>query len=262
MLKKLQDRLKELNKVAISFSGGIDSSFLLYVTKITLPKENVLAIIANGNMVPRKDYEEAIEFLKENQINYKEIEYKPLEIKEFKENRKDRCYYCKKKLMSSIKEEANKNGFENVLDGKNEDDLKVYRPGNKATEEIGIISPLAEIGFSKENIREESKKLGIKIWNKPSNSCLATRFPYNTILTEEDLKKVEQGEEVLKKLGIPKVRIRVHQDIARIEVEKEYFNIILQNQQVIEKIKNIGFKYVTLDLNGLTSGNFDKQLEI
>lgn len=258
MLDKLQNRLKELNKVAISFSGGIDSSFLLYVANITLPKENVLAIIANGSMVPRKDYEEAIEFLKENQINYKEIKYKPLEIKEFKENRKDRCYYCKKKLMSSIKEEANKNGFENVLDGKNEDDLKVYRPGNKATEEIGIISPLAEIGFSKENIREESKKLGIKIWNKPSNSCLATRFPYNTILTEENLKKVEQSEEILKSLKIPKVRVRIHQDIARIEVEKEYFNIILQNQQVIEKIKNIGFKYVTLDLNGLTSGSFDK----
>lgn len=258
MLKKLQDRLKELNKVAISFSGGIDSSFLLYVARITLPTENVLAIIANGNMVPRKDYEEAIEFLKENKINYKEIEYKPLEIKEFKENRKDRCYYCKKKLMSGIKEEANKNGFKNVLDGKNEDDLKVYRPGNKATEEIGIISPLAEIGFSKENIREESKKLGLKIWNKPSNSCLATRFPYNTILTEDDLKRVEQGEEVLKKLGIPKVRIIVHQEIARIEVEREYSNVIIQNQNIVEQIKALGFRYVTLDLNGLTSGSFDK----
>ena len=258
MLKKLQDRLKELNKVAISFSGGIDSSFLLYVARITLPTENVLAIIANGNMVPRKDYEEAIEFLKENKINYKEIEYKPLEIKEFKENRKDRCYYCKKKLMSGIKEEANKNGFKNVLDGKNEDDLKVYRPGNKATEEIGIISPLAEIGFSKENIREESKKLGLKIWNKPSNSCLATRFPYNTILTEDDLKRVEQGEEVLKKLAIPKVRIRVHQEIARIEVEREYSNVIIQNQNIVEQIKALGFRYVTLDLNGLTSGSFDK----
>lgn len=258
MLKKLQDRLKELNKVAISFSGGIDSSFLLYVARITLPTENVLAIIANGNMVPRKDYEEAIECLKENKINYKEIEYKPLEIKEFKENRKDRCYYCKKKLMSGIKEEANKNGFKNVLDGKNEDDLKVYRPGNKATEEIGIISPLAEIGFSKENIREESKKLGLKIWNKPSNSCLATRFPYNTILTEDDLKRVEQGEEVLKKLGIPKVRIRVHQEIARIEVEREYSNVIIQNQNIVEQIKALGFRYVTLDLNGLTSGSFDK----
>lgn len=258
MLSKLQDRLKELNKVAVSFSGGIDSSFLLYVAKITLPKENVLAIIANGNMVPRKDYNEALEFLKENDIKYKEIEYKPLEIKEFKENRKERCYFCKKKLMSSIKEEANKNGFINVLDGKNKDDLKVYRPGNKATEELKIISPLAEIGFSKEDIRKNARKLNLKIWNKPSNSCLATRFPYNTILTEGGLKKVEQSEELLKSLGIPKIRVRVHQEVARIEVEKEYFNIIMQSLDIVNKIKNLGFKYVTLDLEGLTSGSFDK----
>ena len=258
MLSKLQDRLKELNKVAVSFSGGIDSSFLLYVAKITLPKENVLAIIANGNMVPRKDYNEALEFLKENDIKYKEIEYKPLEIKEFKEKRKERCYFCKKKLMSSIKEEANKNGFINVLDGKNKDDLKVYRPGNKATEELKIISPLAEIGFSKEDIRKNARKLNLKIWNKPSNSCLATRFPYNTILTEGGLKKVEQSEELLKSLGIPKIRVRVHQEVARIEVEKEYFNIIMQNLDIVNKIKNLGFKYVTLDLEGLTSGSFDK----
>ena len=258
MLSKLQDRLKELNKVAVSFSGGIDSSFLLYVAKITLPKENVLAIIANGNMVPRKDYNEALEFLKENDIKYKEIEYKTLEIKEFKENRKERCYFCKKKHMSSIKEEANKNGFINVLDGKNKDDLKVYRPGNKATEELKIISPLAEIGFSKEDIRKNARKLNLKIWNKPSNSCLATRFPYNTILTEEGLKKVEQSEELLKALGIPKIRVRVHQEVARIEVEKEYFNIIMQNLDMVNKIKNLGFKYVTLDLEGLTSGSFDK----
>ena len=258
MLSKLQDRLKELNKVAVSFSGGIDSSFLLYVAKITLPKENVLAIIANGNMVPRKDYNEALEFLKENDIKYKEIEYKPLEIKEFKENRKERCYFCKKKLMSSIKEEANKNGFINVLDGKNKDDLKVYRPGNKATEELKIISPLAEIGFSKEDIRKNARKLNLKIWNKPSNSCLATRFPYNTILTEGGLKKVEQSEELLKSLGIPKIRVGVHQEVARIEVEKEYFNIIMQNLDIVNKIKNLGFKYVTLDLEGLTSGSFDK----
>ena len=258
MLNKLQDRLRELSKVAISFSGGIDSSFLLYVAKITLPKENVLAIIADGNMVTRKDFKEAIDFLKENDINYKIIEYKPLEIQEFKENRKDRCYFCKKKLMSSIKEEANKNGFYNVLDGKNKDDLKVYRPGNKATEEIGIISPLAEIGFSKEDIRKNSKELGLKIWNKPSNSCLATRFPYNTILTDEGLKKVEQSEEILKSLGIPKVRCRVHEDIARIEVERKYFKLILDNPNAINEIKNLGFKYVTLDLEGLKSGSFDK----
>ena len=258
MLNKLEERLRKLGKVAVSFSGGIDSSFLLYVANKVLGSKNVLAIIANGVMVPRKDYKEAIEFLKENNFKYKEIEFKPLEIKEFKENSKERCYFCKKNLMTKIKEEAIKNGFENVLDGKNQDDLKVYRPGNKAQEELGIISPLAETGFSKKEIRNESKKLGLKIWNKPSNSCLATRFPYNTILNEESLRKVDLSEELLKELGIKKSRVRVHGDIARIEVEKEDFKIILKNLDIVEKIKEIGFKYITLDLEGLKSGSFDK----
>ena len=258
MLNKLEERLRKLGKVAVSFSGGIDSSFLLYVANKVLGSKNVLAIIANGVMVPRKDYKEAIEFLKENNFKYKEIEFKPLEIKEFKENSKERCYFCKKNLMTKIKEEAIKNGFENVLDGKNQDDLKVYRPGNKVQEELGIISPLAETGFSKKEIRNESKKLGLKIWNKPSNSCLATRFPYNTILNKESLRKVDISEELLKELGIKKSRVRVHGDIARIEVEKEDFKIILKNLDIVEKIKEIGFKYITLDLEGLKSGSFDK----
>ena len=258
MLERLEERLRKLGKVAVSFSGGIDSSFLLYVANKVLGSKNVLAIIANGVMVPRKDYKEAIEFLKENNFKYKEIEFKPLEIKEFKENSKERCYFCKKNLMTKIKEEAIKNGFENVLDGKNQDDLKVYRPGNKVQEELGIISPLAKTGFSKKEIRNKSKKLGLKIWNKPSNSCLATRFPYNTILNEESLRKVDLSEELLKELGIKKSRVRVHGDIARIEVEKEDFKIILKNLDIVEKIKEIGFKYITLDLEGLKSGSFDK----
>lgn len=165
--------------------------------------------------------------------------------------------------MSGIKEEANKNGFKNVLDGKNEDDLKVYRPGNKATEEIGIINTISRNRIFKrkykmKRVRNQALKFGI-------NHLILVqqqRFPYNTILTEDDLKRVEQGEEVLKKLGIPKVRIRVHQEIARIEVEREYSNVIIQNQNIVEQIKALGFRYVTLDLNGLTSGSFDKQVEM
>lgn len=257
MIEKLENRLKKLGKVAIAYSGGIDSSFLLYVANKVLSKENVLAIIANGCMISRKEYKDAIEFLKQNKFLYREIPYNPLAIEEFKENHKDRCYYCKRNLMERIKKVANENGFENVLDGKNLDDLKVYRPGNKASEELEIISPLAGCGFSKENIRDEAHKLGIKIWNKPSNSCLATRFPYNTILTEENLKKVELSEEIIKNIGIEKVRVRVHGDIARIEVNKEDFKTILQNEDIVNQIKNIGFKFVTLDLSGLKSGSFD-----
>lgn len=257
MLEKLENRLKKLEKVAIAYSGGIDSTFLLYVANKILPRENVIAIIANGDMLARKDYQEAILFLKENNFNYIEISYNPLNIIEFKENHKDRCYHCKKNLMTQIKMISNKNGFYNVLDGKNADDLKVYRPGNKATEELGIVSPLAELGIDKETIRKQAKGLGIKNWNKPSNSCLATRFPYNTNLSKESLRKVELSEEIIKSLGIENVRMRIHNDIARIEVEKQNFEKILKNEDAIEQIKKIGFNFVTLDLMGLKSGSFD-----
>ena len=257
MLKELEERLKKLEKVAIAYSGGIDSSFILFVANKVLTRENVIAIIANGAMVPRKDYKKAIEFLKENKFQYIEISYNPLAIEAFKTNSKDRCYYCKKELMGKIQETAKKQGYEYVLDGKNTDDLKVYRPGNKASEELGIISPLADLGFSKEDIRENAKKLGIKFWNKPSNSCLATRFPYNTNLSREDLEKVDKSEEIIKELGINKVRVRVHNNIARIEVEKQNFGKILKNETIVEQIKKLGFNFVTLDLNGLKSGSFD-----
>ncbi len=260
---QLEDYLKTLKKVAIAYSGGIDSSYLLFIANKVLPKKQVLAVIANGIMVPRKDYGEAIAFLKENHFQYIEVPYNPLEIIEFKENHKDRCYYCKKVLMTTLKKVANENGYEYLLDGKNTDDLTVYRPGNRATEEVGIISPLAQFEISKEEIRQYSKTLGIPFWNKPSNSCLATRFPYNTHLTEKGLKKVEQSEEVIKDLGIKKVRVRVHDSIARIEVNPEDFEVILNNikhkndDNIVEKIKDLGFSYVTLDLSGLKSGSFD-----
>ena len=260
---QLEDYLKTLKKVAIAYSGGIDSSYLLFIANKVLPKKQVLAVIANGIMVPRKDYGEAIAFLKENHFQYIEVPYNPLEIIEFKENHKDRCYYCKKVLMTTLKKVANENGYEYLLDGKNADDLTVYRPGNRATEEVGIISPLAQFEISKEEIRQYSKTLGIPFWNKPSNSCLATRFPYNTHLTEKGLKKVEQSEEVIKDLGIKKVRVRVHDSIARIEVNPEDSEVILNNikhkndDNIVEKIKDLGFSYVTLDLSGLKSGSFD-----
>lgn len=259
MFKKLENRLKELKKVAIAFSGGIDSSFLLYSANKVLGRENVLAIIGNGQMIPRKDYAEAIEFLKENNFAYIETKVDCLEVLEFKENHKDRCYYCKKSIMSKIIKIAKENGFDTVCDGKNVDDTKVYRPGNNATKELGIISPLEECGFSKKDIRENAKMLGIPFWNKPSNSCLATRFPYNTILTNENLKKVENAEEIIKSLDIPTTRVRVHENIARIEVEKQYFDKILNNLQIVEQIKELGFDYVTLDLEGLKNGSFDKK---
>lgn len=258
MLEELENYLKSLNKVAVAFSGGIDSSFLVCFANKVLPKGNVLAIIANGQMIPRKDYSDAIEFLKENEIPYREIPCDALETLEFRENHKDRCYHCKKSIMTKVKEVALQEGFENVLDGNNLDDTKVYRPGHKVVEELGIISPLEKNGFTKADIRKYSKQIGIKFWNKPSNSCLATRFPYNTVLTNEGLEKVDKAEEIVKKLGILSLRVRVHDDIARIEVNREDFSKILDNLEIVDELKQLGFRYVTLDLAGLQNGSFDK----
>lgn len=210
-------------------------------------------------MIPRKDYKEAIEFLKENDFEFREIPVDCLEVLEFRENHKDRCYYCKRSIMTRIKQVAKENGFGIVCDGKNVDDTKGYRPGQKATKELGIVSPLEECGFTKKDIRENAKSLGITFWDKPSNSCLATRFPYNTELTNESLKRVELAEELIKEFGIPTTRVRSHGDIARIEVQKEYFDRILGNVKLVNDIKKLGFEYVTLDLEGMKSGRFDKK---
>ena len=163
MLEVLENRIKKLKRVAVAYSGGIDSSFLLFMANRVLGKENVLAIIVNGCMMPEKDYKEAIEFLKENDFKYIEIQYNPLQIEAFRKNCKDRCYYCKKSLMGKVKDVARIHGFENVVDGKNTDDLKAYRPGSKAIQELNIINPLVDSGFSKSDIRKYSKKVRNKI---------------------------------------------------------------------------------------------------
>ena len=257
MLEELEKRLRELERVAICYSGGIDSAFLLMTANKILKRENVLAIIANSEIMPRKEYKQAIDFLVENEFNYIEMSYSPLEILEIKHNRKDRCYYCKKELMSRAIEFAKEKGFEYVLDGSNSDDMRKYRPGIKAKEELNIISPLEEAGFTKELIRKEAKKIGIEFWDKPANSCLATRFLYDTRLTAESLERVEHAEEIIKGLEVKDVRVRVHGDLARIEVKKENFQEILKNLEKIKKIKELGFKYITLDISGLRSGSFD-----
>lgn len=229
MLESLEKELKNLKKVAIAYSGGIDSAFLVFVANKILGKNNVLAIIVNGQMVPHQDYKEAIEFLEENHFNYKTIKYDCLTVPEFRENHKDRCYHCKKSIMSYIKEVANKNGFQVVCDGQNKDDAKEFRPGAKATQELEIVSPLEKSNITKVQIRQEARKLGISFWDKPSNSCLATRFPYNTEISNNDLKKVELAEQMIKSLNIPTARVRIHGDIARIEVNNKYFNQIITN---------------------------------
>lgn len=256
-LELLKKRLKELKKVAIAYSGGVDSNFLMSVARETLGKENVLAVLCSGAMLAQADYQEAVQLLKDKDVQYEILAMDVFTVPEFAGNDKKRCYYCKKNLMSKIIEMAKTQGYEVVLDGKNLDDAKVYRPGAAAAQELGICSLLYECGFTKQDIRNVSRELGIITWNKPSNACLASRFPYGTQLTAEKLKQVEDAELCLKELGIDSGRIRVHDRIARVEVAKEDFKCLLEHKDFVNKVKACGFDYVTLDLEGFRSGSFD-----
>ena len=217
----------------------------------------MLAVLCSGAMLAQADYQEAVQLLKDKDVQYEILAMDVFTVPEFAGNDKKRCYYCKKNLMSKIIEMAKTQGYEVVLDGKNLDDAKVYRPGAAAAQELGICSLLYECGFTKQDIRNVSRELGIITWNKPSNACLASRFPYGTQLTAEKLKQVEDAERCLKELGIDSGRIRVHDRIARVEVAKEDFKCLLEHKDFVNKVKACGFDYVTLDLEGFRSGSFD-----
>lgn len=255
-MKALEEIIRGYGKLCIAYSGGTDSDFLLNVAKRVLG-ENVIAIIGNGNMLARKDYFEAMELAKKAGVVYYTIDADVFIVDEFRNNDKKRCYFCKKNIMGGLIEKAKELGFNFVADGKNSDDGKVYRPGAKASEELGIVSPLYMAGFTKAEIRQAAKEMNLETWNKASNSCLATRFPYNTLLTAENLLMVETAEKLIADENIPSGRVRVHGDIARIEIPKEYFHRFMENQCLIRNIKEVGFKYITLDLEGFRSGSMD-----
>lgn len=255
-LENLEKILFQYGKICVAYSGGTDSDFLLNVAKKVLGN-NVIAIIGNGAMVASKDYEEAINLAKSVGVEYYTIDADVFKVDEFRYNSKERCYFCKKNIMGGIIEKAKELGFSTIADGKNFDDGKVYRPGAKAAEEIGIVSPLFEAGFTKSEIRSEAKKMGLKTWDKASNSCLATRFPYDTQLTAEKFAMVEKAEKLIADAHIKSGRVRLHNDIARIEIPKEFFGEFMKNNSLIMKIKAVGFKYITLDLEGFRSGSMD-----
>ncbi len=255
---ELQEYLLNLKKVCIAYSGGVDSNFLLHKSIEVLGKDNVLAIMAHGIMVTSRELEQAIVYLSECQVQYAIIEMDALSIEEFRHNDPKRCYYCKKYLMSSIIQKAKELGFEHVLDGKNVDDGKVYRPGGKAASELGIISPLEACGYTKQRIRDESKELGLPTWNKPSNACLASRFPYNTNLTKEMFASLEQAEALLIDHGIIGGRVRIHDKLVRLEVNPSDFTKIIEDASLIKNLKELGYQYITLDLEGYRSGSYDK----
>lgn len=255
-LDRLREYLSKFDKLCVAYSGGVDSDLLMNVAYEVL-KDNAIAVIGDGIMLSRKDLEDAENLARKTGIKYYVVKVDAFSVNEFKFNDKKRCYYCKKNIMGEIIKKANELGFYTVADGKNSDDGKVYRPGAEAARELGIVSPLYEAGMTKQDIRQAAKELGLETWNKPSNSCLATRFPYDTELTAENFAKVEGAELLIAQKGIPSGRVRMHGDIARIEVPEDRFNELISDRKLIEDIKNFGFRYVTLDLEGFRSGSMD-----
>lgn len=253
-LEQLKEQLRSYQKVAIAYSGGCDSHFLYTVAKQTLGKDNVLAVICFGDMMSKEDIASAEALLCNDR--YEVIKIDVLAIEAFKNNRQDRCYYCKKNIMSKVIAKAHELGFTTILDGMNKDDLGVYRPGRQACQELNILSPLQHM--SKAEIRDYSKQLQLPTALKPANACLASRFPYDTILTKDKLVRLDHIESLLHQRGIFYVRCRIHHDLVRIEAQKEDFEKIINDTALIDEIKSYGFHYVTLDLQGISSGGYDQ----
>lgn len=261
-LIKLKEILMGMESVVIGFSGGVDSTFLLKVAKDTLG-ENVMAITASSSTFPQREMKEALSFADNIGVPHMIIRSEELEIDGFSKNPKDRCYYCKKELFSKIREIASEKGYKNVADGANTDDTGDYRPGMTAARELGVRSPLLEAGLSKADIRILSKEMALPTWDKPSFACLSSRVPYGQEITKEKLDMIDASEQFLLDLGFRQVRVRHHDNIARIEVspeEREKFFSTEVMDKVADKLKSVGFSYVALDLKGYRTGSMNEVL--
>ena len=258
----LKERIRAFGRVAVAFSAGVDSTFLLYAAKEALG-DNVIALTVRSRAFPKSEYEDAVGFCKKNGIDHITIEIDELAIDGFADNPKNRCYYCKRAIFGKMLEAAASKGVERVIEGSNADDEGDYRPGLAAIKELGIISPLRELGFTKAEIRALSGKFGLPTAEKPSMACLASRFPYGERITAEKLLAVGKAEDYLRSLGFTQVRVRVHGDVARIEVLPEqtdgFFDADLR-KHVDKKLKELGFTYVCVDLGGYETGNMNKNI--
>jgi pyridinium-3,5-biscarboxylic acid mononucleotide sulfurtransferase len=256
---KLNSILKDLNSFVVAFSGGVDSTFLLHRAN-TLRNSNIIAVTIRTPYIPSREIEYTIEFTSSFGIGHKIIDIDFIEI--IKSNPVDRCYMCKKTLFTDILSFASDNNYKFVIDGTNADDVSEARPGINALKELGIMSPLLEAGLTKNDIRELAREADLDIWNKTTTSCLLTRIPYNTEISEQVLRMAEKAETVLFELGYPGTRVRLHGDLARIECLPGYIEKIIRNpdkEHIISSLKKIGIRYVSLDLEGYKTGSSNQE---
>ncbi len=258
----LTEILRGFPNVLVAYSGGVDSTLLLKVASDALG-ENARGIIGVSPSLPQRELHEAIRVAKDHNWRYDTIETSELADPNYHLNPHNRCYFCKKELFSEIYGYARQHGFQVIADGTNADDVGGHRPGMVAAEELAVYSPLKDAGLSKEDVRAISKELDLPTWNKPEMACLASRFPTGIAISQEKLSQVEQAEAFLKALGFQQVRVRHHEDVARIEVgEIEMERLFEGNlrRQIDARFKTLGYKFVAMDLSGYRRGSLSEGL--